>query len=248
MKFSASLSLAGLAASALAGPVELTKRGGASWCGNYGISTDGPYTITHNNWGVAKASGGSQCTTFDPVQGNSISWTSKWSWSGGPGDVKAYPWVGLNNVNRRLSDVKSIPSRWSWSYSGSNLVADVAYDLWLAPALGAANKYEIMVWLAALGGAAPISTTGRTPIATVQIAGSAWHLFKGPNGDTTVFSFVAAGNINNFNGDLNLFFKYLTSSQGVPTSSVVTSLQAGTEPFTGQNAVFRSTVCSISIS
>lgn len=113
------------------------------------------------------------------------------------------------------------------------MVSDVSYDLWLAPSVGANNTYEIMIWLGAYGGAGPISSTGTTPIATPTIAGYTWKLFQGPNGDTTVFSFVAPSNIGNWSGDLKLFFNYLTSSQGVSASSVVTSLQAGTEPFTG---------------
>ena len=116
------------------------------------------------------------------------------------------------------------------------MVADVAYDLWLAPSESSANKYEIMVWLGAYGGAGPISSTGSTPVATPTINGVVWKLFMGPNGDTTVFSFVAPSNIKSWNGDLNAFFSYLTSSQGVSTSMVVTSLQAGTEPFTGKLA------------
>lgn len=113
------------------------------------------------------------------------------------------------------------------------MVADVAYDLWLAPSVGASNSYEIMIWLGAYGGAGPISSTGST-IATPTIAGTTWKLYKGPNGDTTVFSFIAPSNIGNFAADLKLFLTYLTTSQGVSTSSVVTSLQAGTEPFSGK--------------
>ena len=114
------------------------------------------------------------------------------------------------------------------------MVANVSYDLWLAPSVGANNKYEIMIWVGAYGGAGPISSTGKT-VATPTIAGTKWNLFKGTNGDTTVFSFVAPSNLGNFEADLKQFFNYLTSSQGVSTSSVVTSLQAGTEPFSGKH-------------
>lgn len=113
------------------------------------------------------------------------------------------------------------------------MVSDVSYDLWLAPSVGANNAYEIMIWVGSYGGAGPISSTGTTPLATVTIAGTSWKLFKGPNGDTTVFSFVAPSSLGNFAADLNLFFKYLTTYQKVPSSYVVTSLQAGTEPFSG---------------
>lgn len=122
------------------------------------------------------------------------------------------------------------PSR----YSGSSLVADVSYDLWLAPSAGANDQYEVMVWLAALGGAGPISTTGSQPIASPIINGIPWKLYKGPNGSTTVFSFVADQTITSWKGDMKLFFDYLTARNGVSTTSVVTHMQAGTEPFTGE--------------
>lgn len=133
-----------------------------------------------------------------------------------------------------------------YSYTGSSIVADVSYDLWLAPTSGGTNKYEIMVWLAAYGGAGPISSTG-SALATVTIAGSSWKLYSGPNGDTTVFSFVATSTITSFSGDLNLFFKYLVSNQGVSNSMYITSLQAGTEPFTGSNAVFTTSAYTIAV-
>lgn len=94
------------------------------------------------------------------------------------------------------------------------------------------NEYEIMVWLAAIGGAGPISATG-SAIATVTIGGVSWHLFSGKNGSMTVFSFVAASQVTNYTGDLLAFFKYLESSDGFPSSQYLLSLGAGTEPFTG---------------
>jgi xyloglucan-specific endo-beta-1,4-glucanase len=137
-----------------------------------------------------------------------------------------------------LYTLNNLYARWLtlYRYTGTNLVADVSYDLWLAPSASANNQYEIMIWVGAYGGAGPISSTG-SAIATVSIAGSSWKLFKGPNGDTTVFSFVATKNVGNFNGDLNEFFKYLTSKQGVSKNMVITSLQAGTEPFEGKNGL-----------
>jgi xyloglucan-specific endo-beta-1,4-glucanase len=49
-------------------------------------------------------------------------------------------------------------SSWSWSYTGSDLVADVSYDMFTSSSAGGSNEYEIMIWLAALGGAGPISS------------------------------------------------------------------------------------------
>lgn len=132
------------------------------------------------------------------------------------------------------------------SYAGSDLVCDVSYDLWLAPTSGGTNSYEIMVWLAAIGGAGPISATG-SAVASPKIAGVTWSLFAGTNGDTTVYSFVAGSQVGDFSGDLNEFFTYLVSDQGVDDSLWITQLQAGTEPFTGTDAVFSTTAFTLSV-
>ena len=103
-----------------------------------------------------------------------------------------------------------------------------------------------MIWLAALGGAGPISSTG-SPVATVKIGNNFFKLYKGPNGSTTVFSFVATSQVANFNGDLKAFLTYLTTSQGLPASQYLISVGAGTEPFLGQNAVFSTSAYSCAV-
>lgn len=133
-----------------------------------------------------------------------------------------------------------------FSYTGSEITADVAYDLWLAPTQGGTEEYEIMIWLAAYGDAGPISSTGQA-IATTKIGSHSWKIFKGTNGAVQVFSFVATSTITSFSGDLNMFFKYLISSQGVPNSMWITSLQGGTEPFTGDSAVMTTTAYSMTV-
>jgi xyloglucan-specific endo-beta-1,4-glucanase len=75
-----------------------------------------------------------------------------------------------------------------------------------------ANAYEIMVWLAAYGGAGPVSSSGSL-IAYRSIDGVTWKLCKGPNGSTTVFSFVAESTQSNFSGDLHNFLSYGGSRQ-----------------------------------
>ncbi|KAF4918110.1 putative xyloglucan-specific endo-beta-1,4-glucanase A [Colletotrichum viniferum] len=236
-----------MAATAVASPTPTIEKRATTWCDSFGSLATGAYTVYHNNWGAAQATSGSQCTTFNSLSSGSVSWSTSWTWAGGQGQVKSYSNVAVEEVNKKLSAIKSIPSKWTWSYTGSSIVADVAYDLWLAPSVGANNKYEIMIWLGSYGGAGPISSTG-SKIASPKIAGTTWSLFSGPNGDTTVFSFVAPSNIASFDGDLKDFFDYLVSSQGVAKTNVVTSLQAGTEPFSGTNAVFKTSAISISVS
>lgn len=92
-----------------------------------------------------------------------------------------------------------------------------------------------MIWLAAIGGAGPISSTGKT-IATPTIAGKTWNLYYGLNGSMKVYSFVAPTQITSFDADVNNFYSYLISNQGVPSSSCLITFEAGTEPFTGTSA------------
>jgi xyloglucan-specific endo-beta-1,4-glucanase len=95
-----------------------------------------------------------------------------------------------------------------------------------------------MIWLAALGGAGPISSTGST-VATPTIGGVVFKLYRGPNGDTTVYSFVAESETTSFSGDLKDFYTYLENSFSFPSSQYLLSIGAGSEPFTGSGAVFK---------
>lgn len=122
----------------------------------------------------------------------------------------------------------------------------MSYDLWLAPTSGGTNAYEIMVWMAAYGGAGPISSTG-SAVATATIGDHSFELYSGPNGDTTVYSFVPTETITSFSGDMMDFFNYLVDNEGVSDSYYITSLQAGTEPFTGSDAVFTTTAYSLTV-
>ncbi|KAH7145401.1 glycoside hydrolase family 12 protein [Dactylonectria estremocensis] len=235
-----------LATVAAASPTRTLQKRETTWCDNWGSLETGGFTIYHNNWGADQATSGSQCTTFDSITDSSVTWSTSWSWAGGSSSVKSYANVALEDVNLQLSAISSIPSTWTWTYTGTDIVANVAYDLWLASSAGGDNEYEIMIWLAALGGAGPISSTG-SAVDTATIAGSSWDVYSGNNGEVDVFSFVATTDINSFDGDLNEFFTYLTTNQGISTSMYATSLQAGTEPFTGSDAVLDITEYTISV-
>lgn len=86
-----------------------------------------------------------------------------------------------------------------------------------------------------------------TPVASANIAGVDWNLYKGPNGQMTVYSFLASSSVNNFSGDMKEFFDFLVSDQGYDDSQYLISAGAGTEPFTGSNAVFTTSAYSISV-
>ncbi|RAL17594.1 putative endoglucanase [Aspergillus homomorphus CBS 101889] len=235
------LSLLSLAT--LASAATLQRR--SDFCDQWGSVTAGDFTLYNDLWGQDSGSG-KQCTGVDSYSGDKIAWHTNWSWSGGSSNVKSYANAALKFTPKQLKSICNIPTTWKWSYSGSNIVADVAYDTFLAESPSGSSKYEIMVWLGALGGAGPISSTGST-IATPTLAGVNWKLYSGPNGDTTVYSFVASSTTEDFSGDLNDFFTYLIEHEGLSKDLYLTTLEAGTEPFTGSNAKLTVSEYTISI-
>lgn len=149
--------------------------------------------------------------------------------------------MSKSTITDRLALLNTI-----FRYTGSDIVANVAYDLFTSSTADGSAEYEFMIWLGALGGAGPISSTGSV-IATPTLAGVTWNLFEGPNGQMTVFSFVAQSNVESFSGDLTDFTSYLISEQGVSSSQILQSVGAGTEPFLGTDAVLTTSSYSVSV-
>ncbi|KAI0877110.1 family 12 glycosyl hydrolase [Hypoxylon argillaceum] len=244
--FIATATAAALAGLALATPTPTTvDKRAATFCGQWDSVQTGSYIVYNNLWGES-AGTGSQCTTVTALSGSSVAWSTSWSWSGGPYNVKSFANVVVQAAAKQLSAIASIPTTWKYSYTGSSLVADVAYDLFTSSSAGGSSEYEVMVWLAALGGAGPISSSG-SPVATPTIGGVSWKLYDGYNGNTHVFSFVAASQVTSFTGDIKAFLTYLSTNNGLSTSQYLTSLGAGTEPFVGSNAVLTTSAYSVAI-
>lgn len=260
MKVSTTLFLAATAAFASAAPLERR----SDFCGDWDNVKNGQYTTYNNLWGrTTSGVSGSQCTGVDSFNSNTITWHTSWNWSGVQTQVKSYANVVATIAAKQLSAISSINSIWRWKYTGSDIVANVSYDLFTSSTATGSEEYvsppypvkspwqcltikqEIMIWVGALGGAGPISSTG-SAIATVTLNGSSWKLYKGINGQMTVFSFVATKDVNNFSGDLNNFLKYLTSSQGLPSNQYLIHAGAGTEPFTGSNAKLTTSAYTLS--
>ncbi|KAJ7072698.1 endocellulase [Mycena amicta] len=206
--------------------------------GQFDCLPAGGYTLCQNLWGQAFGVG-SQSSTLTSSSAQSVSWSTNYTWANGPNQVKSYANV-LSNASKgvQLQNVASAPTSWNWTYASQSagIRADVAYDIWLGVASAGnpatnASSFEIMIWLSGLGGIQPVGsqiTTGTV------IAGHTWNLWKGPNANWEVLSFVsAAGNINSFNVDLNAFFTYLVQQQGVAPTQFIQAVQAGSEPFVG---------------
>lgn len=206
--------------------------------GAFDCQTAGDYTLCQNLWGASAGVGG-QNSTLVSTSGNAISWSTSYTWANNPNNVKSYANVE-NNIAKgvQLSAVTSAPTAWNWTYlsQSAGIRADVSYDIWFGKAASgspatSASSFEIMIWLSGKGGIQPV---GSQILSGLQIGGYTWNLWKGPNANWEVLSFVSAnGDITNFNADLNDFFTYLVSSQGVSSSQFVQAIQTGTEPFTG---------------
>ncbi|KAH8599780.1 glycoside hydrolase family 12 protein [Bisporella sp. PMI_857] len=244
MKFFQSFIPAFLVVGATCSPTQTIEKRATTICGQWDSVQTGTYIVYQNLWGKGSATSGSQCTTYNSLSGTNLAWSTSWTWAGGAGQVKSYANVVVSATVRQLSAVKTLASTWKWSYTGSSVIANVAYDLFTSSTTTGSPQYEIMIWLGAIGGAGPISSTG-SPIATITIAGTSWKLYKGLNGSMNVFSFVASSQVTSFSADINLFLTYLRSSQGLPASQYLQSIGAGTETFTGSNAVFTASQYSI---
>lgn len=206
--------------------------------GDFDCKSSFSYTLCQNLWGKS-AGVGSQSSTLINGTDSSISWSTTWQWSQGQNNVKSYANIAADQAKGiRLSDITSMPTTWNWEYqnAGSDVRADVAYDIWTGvPQVGAPaskdSSYEIMIWLSGKGGVQPI---GSKVASGVSLAGHKWDMWMGPNTNWQVISFVSGdGDIQNFSADLKDFFNHIVKNHGVDNSQYLQFTQAGTEPFTG---------------
>lgn len=158
MKTSTAILSASLAALVAAAPTAtLNKR--QSSCAQYGTVQSGSYLVNNDLWGEDNGSG-SQCFDVTGLSGSSLQWDTTWSWGNNPDDVKSYANAVVDFNYVQLSGISSMQSSWDWSYTGDSIVADVSYDLFTNSDASTTNEeYEIMIWLAALGGAGTISSS-----------------------------------------------------------------------------------------
>ncbi|KAL8759602.1 MAG: hypothetical protein Q9199_000646 [Rusavskia elegans] len=229
------IALASLFVVCLSAPTKVLTPRGPSQCGQYSSISTGSYTIFSDQWGASIGTG-SQCSQIDGLTGTSLAWSTTWSWSGNENSVKSYTNVETPYTKKPISQYTSIPTSWKWSYTGSSLRANTAYDTFLSTCATCAQTHEIMIWLGVYGGISPLSDNGYppTPIATPTIGGTAFNLIKGHNGNVIVYSFVAKnGPVTSYSGDLVAFYRYLQANYALNGGLYLQTLQAGTEVFTG---------------
>jgi len=201
--------------------------------------------INNNTWGSASSPAGwSESITSN----TSSSFRVDFHWPTGANNnsVKTYPsavlgwhwgWHFQNTgLPVQLSAHRSIATSYTYTTSfGSGGVADVAYDCWMhtqSNPLFENPSDEMMIWVNATGGAAPIGGV----IATVSIDGATWQLHRGNIG-WDVWSFVRVGNSGS--GTLNLrdFTDYLSNTWGLSKAKFFTSVEFGSEIFHGAGNV-----------
>ncbi|KAG2827552.1 hypothetical protein PC110_g4385 [Phytophthora cactorum] len=227
MKFSAALSAVAIAAATAK----------TEFCGEQNKTETADYIIYNNLWGAFDDPNGHQCTGLDSVDGSTIAWHTSFSWNGTAWQVKSFANAALKFDHVPIANVTSIPStiEFEFDYKGK-LVANVAFDMFTTSILGGNAEYEVMVWLQAIGGAGPLSNTGK-PIKEVNVGGVDFSLYHGKNGNMTVYSYVAANTTNSFSTDFKQFFDELPANNTIAPEQYLINVQAGTEPFVGNGTL-----------
>jgi hypothetical protein len=203
--------------------------------------TLGKYWINNNEWGASTGSG-TQSIWSTCQEGDLIGWGTSWNWTGTSNKVKSYAssvlgwqfgWKLTNGgLPLQISSTSNLNCGWSFSFNNSGGSAEVAYDVFIhqimMPGTNDNPTDEMMIWLDVLNGAAPEGTKQTT----VTIDSASWDLYRGST-TWNVFSYVrtqnatsAVVNIKDFTGDL-------VARGWLQSSKYITSVQSGTEIFTG---------------
>jgi xyloglucan-specific endo-beta-1,4-glucanase len=150
MKLTALLLATLATASPLSTSTSLLPRQQATLCEQYGYWSGNGYEINNNNWGRGSASSGSQCTYVDGSSGSGVRWHTTWQWQGGENNVKSYANSGKQFARGlKISSLSNMQTSVSWSYSNTNIRANVAYDVFTAADPNHATSsgdYELMIW------------------------------------------------------------------------------------------------------
>ncbi|KAL4064250.1 glycoside hydrolase family 12 protein [Scleroderma yunnanense] len=196
----------------------------------------GDYELCNDQWN-AYAGTGSQVSYLTGGSSDTISWMTRWNWTGASNEVKTYANVASTTAKgMTLSNIEAVPTKWKWHYhSGEDVCADISYDIWLGYSPNgdpgtSGTAYEIMIWLNAEGGVSPI---GSLNCSDVSIASHTWDVYAGPNSNWETISFVAQGDLADFDDDLAPFFEWLIAYMGVSSSLYLHQIAGGHETFTG---------------
>lgn len=223
-------------------------------CEPFGVLLAGKYWVNNNLWGQGSGTG-TQCVRRTCSDTNAITWETDWTWSMNQNQVKSFAsavlgWHWGSHVQGtglpiQISAGNDVNCDWSYTVGGSGTM-NVAYDLWLhsIPNPDSTNNGanrptdELMIWLYRDGGAGPLGANQ----GNVQIAGAEWALHHGAiveDGQTLweVHSFVRTQNTLSASLNLKAFIDEVVSRGWIPSNHYLTSIQAGTEVFTGSGSL-----------
>ncbi|GIF15454.1 GH12 family glycosyl hydrolase domain-containing protein [Actinoplanes teichomyceticus] len=229
------------APTATAKPIATAGRGPEN-CTDYAALVRGQYWVNNNVWGRADGAG-NQCVWENGLSGDNLSWGTNWTWSGDTTKVKSYASAVLGwhwgwkatgtGLPVRLSAGKAVRANWNFAVTQkTSNIMNVSYDLWFHttsnPDWQDQPTDEVMVWLYRSGGAGPVGTKQ----ATVIVGGTTWDLYKGNIG-WNVYSFVRTSNTTSADLNLTDFTNDLAGRGWLDKTKYLSSVQAGTEVFTG---------------
>ncbi|KAG2219985.1 hypothetical protein INT45_001884 [Circinella minor] len=166
-------------------------------------------------------------------------------WSCGQYSVKSYANAEYVFDPVQLSGFSSTPFTWNWKYTGGGdpFVCNVSFDIWTASSESGDYEYEIMIWLAAMGGAGRLGDE----VGKFIYGGIEWSLHEGSNGVQPVYSFIAGSKVEKMDSDAFLFLSHLVEKGYLSNDQYLRSVQAGTEPFEGTDAVLETSTYKVQI-
>lgn len=201
-----------------------------------------PYWLTDNLWAANRGTG-SQCVKALSGAGRTVSWSTTWNWSGGPGQVKSFAsmvlgwhwgWsVSNSGLPVRTASLNSVPTKWDFSIEQKTpSQLDVAYDLWFhnVPKPTSDNPSAEVRLVLNRPGLSPPGSDGW--VGRYFIDGEFWDLYRGTN-TWGVYTFVRAWPTTSANLDLKRYID-VARVAGTPGSfEYLSSVQAGADVQSG---------------
>ena len=202
--------------------------------------------LFNNMWGQDSANPGYyECIAYGSANRTS---TVKYSWSGNPNAVKAYPAVvagwswgyrygqGAGGLPVRVYENHTILTSFEVQHvtMGGTEAYDVSYDLWLGPndeENPSSPAVEIMIWL---------TEENLQPLGSYQYSmsmwGTQWDFWSGWNdGGWTTFSFVRKSKTWSVtNQNISDFVNWLWTSNQLDGRKYLVGIQAGVELSEGE--------------
>ena len=216
--------------------------------------TLGQYWVNNNWWG-GNTGTGETCIWSNCSTGDLAGWGQSFNWTGQAGAVKTYAaliygwqWGWKTNAGGQrlvttlplqLSTSKAVNCGWNFAVTQTNTITiNVAYDLFAHTVSNAGTNDdptdEIMIWLYRANGAAPL---GGKQNGTLNAGGGTFDLYSGDNTRWKVHSYVRQTNATTAVLNLMDFMHDLATRGLVSNTKYLSSVQAGSEIFSGQGQV-----------